>query len=265
MLLSGNDPKCMNEIMFLVKFLCLLCAEAKKSKSAKPPCNSDAFMRERTEQGRDLVAGRREGERGGEGEREGGERIGEVGGEVGEGEGEGREGGEGGEGGVRQGDIERIGKNEATIGTEDGAIHNDQSNQAMSALCNSDSTTVNGEVPYEGDVPVIQQHEHTNVGSPCSSQPRLELDGGRSSPLAHPSSLSPPEPSAAAGAMCEEGGGGEGGMAVTMVMSEEDEGPLDSSMEELPSSPPVPVAPIVAAVDTDGEIKYPCPCLYRVI
>ncbi|CAI8015857.1 hypothetical protein GBAR_LOCUS9794 [Geodia barretti] len=78
-------------------------------------------------------------------------------------------------------------------------------------LLTNDSTTelVNGDATDEGDVLLIHSVNDAALGSPCSSQSKLEPDTERIS-----------SPSA--------GVSGEEGLVVTSVMSEEDEGPLDS-------------------------------------
>ena len=99
------------------------------------------------------------------------------------------------------------------------------------------------------------------VRSPSSelkSEPQSEPASSRLTPP--PSlSLSPPDPSPVMEGGLSEGGGAEDGMVVGVVggggMSEEEEGPMDSSMEELLSSPTLPLAspPIITAADTEGD------------
>ena len=88
--------------------------------------------------------------------------------------------------------------------------------------------------------------------SPCRDV-KLDLsNSGQSPPQC--ASLSPPDQSSAEVRLCEGGGSDEG--IVTAVMSEEEEGPLDSSMEDLPSSPPLALTFPITTVDTDSEALH---------
>ena len=55
--------------------------------------------------------------------------------------------------------------------------------------------------------------------------------------------------------VCEAGGDGEDGIVASSVMSEEEEGPLDSSIEDIASSPPLTLAPIITA-ETEGKVCW---------
>ena len=203
-------------------------AEGKKSK--KSPCvsGSDALAKERPESvGRQPVAGENgEGER-----REGGGEMREVeyggGGKEGRGK---RDDGEEGDLGVSQSGAMNLKAVDSGAGTD----HTTATECDRLLANNSTTELVNGDTTDEGDVLLIDRVNDAALGSPCSSQSKLEPDTERISP-----------PSA--------GVSGEEGLVVTSVMSEEDEGPLDSSMEELPSTPIGIAAPIVTTVETDGE------------
>ena len=212
----------------------VFCAEGKKSKLAKSPCVSggDSLTKERPEPGgRQPVGGEKgEGER-----REGGGEMGEVeDGGWGKKERGKREDGEEGGLGASQNGAMNLKAVDSGAGTD----------YTMAAKCDrlltNDSTTelVNGDATDEGDVLLIHSVNDAALGSPCSSQSKLEPDTERIS-----------SPSA--------GVSGEEGLVVTSVMSEEDEGPLDSSMEELHSIPTGIEAPIVTTVETDGESDTP--------
>lgn len=254
--------------------------KSKLTKSPCVGGGSDATTRERPEPvGRQSAAGEKREEGKGEEDRRAGE-VGGKGegdkGEGGKGEGEGREEGGGrgdgdGErdgvgGGMEEGGGRTKGKGEVGRGEEgedtQGEEEDSQDGTICAAIVNDTkamenavateptpsattdealSAVVNGDVVDEGDVPPISRDDGVTVGSPCTSQSKVETD---ESPVPQPS-LSPPPPHPAAAGGAEEGG--EEGMVV--VMSEEEEGPLDSSMEEFPSLP-TPVRP--AVVDAEG-------------
>ena len=254
----------------------IFCAEGKKAKCTKSPCVSSGDVLRPEPVGRQPVGGGRgEGGRGegggGEGGRgEGGRGEGERG-EGGRGEGERGEGGRGeggrGEGRVgetdgetreveggrgamgKKGDEEEgpdvlvVFKN-GIIDLKDSGGGTDHTTSAVcvdGVLAGSTTTELNGEITDERGVPLIQRDL-----SRQTSGLKLEQCRGIISPDLQPSLCARGLPPSA---------GGEEGIAVTSVMSEEEEGPLDSSMEDLPSTPTPINAPLVTTVDTDGENK----------
>ena len=212
-----------------------MCADSKKSKVAKSPCVSSSDVLVVPEA---VVREPATGEKEGEGEKEieqgGGTRGVEREGNVVEGEGE----------------RPRLGEEAPATAEKGGGAMSDvvvlsaEDNTQLSSQ-NGDMTSTEGatelvdgpaETQDEGAAPVIRRDDDVVVGSPCNGREKLEQAVESCSPPA----LSPPVPCATrSGVTCEEGGGEEG-MVVSSVMSEEDEGPLDSSMEDLPTFPHLP-------------------------
>ena len=227
-----------------ILYVCVfLCADTKKSKLTKSPCISggDVLSKERSEsEGRQTVAG--EGAR----DRESGRKVDEKVIENGEREGECKTVGE--VTGDREG--ERDVQREIDVGRSEGHMQRQDGEEPSSIVTvNTEqpvSVTAVGEGAHnEGDIPVICGVDDAVMCCSSSSGKKLELAmEGCLRP-----SQSPQDPTAIRHSVsCEESEGGcEEGTVVTSVMSEEEEGPLDSSMEDLSSSPHVP-----ATAETDG-------------
>ena len=267
----------------------MLCLEsdAKKSKLSKSPshhaaCGVDTRVRDKTKTAVDTGCGPRPEERGEEeredqkgeeerGEEEKGEGREEERGEEAKGEGreEEREEEEKGEGREEErGEEER---EERVAGgeewREEGKCEEqrnanelektEQYNQSTIEIC---GRNVNGVIVEDVNVlgtavDATAVSDNRDAVCDCSSAPKMKPvsdPNSRLSPV-QSASLSPPDCSTVTGGVCEGGGGEEG----AVVMSEEEEGPLDSSIEDLPSSPSL--APLISATDTEGQLLHIVP------
>ena len=222
--------------------------DPKKSKLSKspcipPPCGTDNSIRDTSEASRKLILIR--------------ESSNEVGGREGKAKG-GQEGGQvGGQEGGKEGEQEKI------VSSQEPVEVDEKVSEVQGVVSVNDGAPTTHACPEAvestASISPDQRKEDSDCSPSCEPkfEPLLE-SSSRLSPL-HCASLSPPNPPAAESGVCE-GGGGEEEVIVSVVMSEEEEGPLDSSMEDLPCSPPLALAPLISIAEAEGKRIFMCTC-----
>ena len=240
--------------------------DPKKSKLSKspcvpPPCGTDNSIRDTSEASRKLIlisessneVGGREGKA--EGSQEGGQEGGKEGGKEGK-----KEGGKDGE---KEEEKEKI----ATLSSQEPVEADEKVSEVRKVMSVNDGAPTTHACPeaVESTASISPDQRKEDPDCSPSREPKFEPlleSSSRLSPL-HCASLSPPNPPAVEGGVCE-GGGGEEEVIVSAVMSEEEEGPLDSSMEDLPCSPPLALAPLISTAEAEGKQIFMCTCTYNV-